>query len=90
MMKTFIKNLLLYLKIKRILKKEFELMTQSLDFVNLDLKPHFMKGYEIYNNSDLLASLSVEEINGILVLGIQFFRSLLYSLCIKYSIEKIW
>lgn len=90
MMKTFIKTLFTYLKIKRILKKEFELMTQNLDFVNLGFKSHFMKGYEIYNNSDLITSLSVEEIESILVLGIQFFRSLLYSLCVKYSIEKIW
>lgn len=89
-MKTFIKTLFTYLKIKRILKKEFELMTQNLDFVNLGLKSHFMKGYEIYNNSDLIAYLSVGEIESILVLGIQFFRSLLYSLCVKYSIEKIW
>ncbi len=90
MMKTFIKKLLFYIKLRRKLKKEFEIMTEHLDFVNLSLKSHFMKGFEIYNNDDLLAYLSVDEIRDILVLGTQFFCVFLYCLCVKYSIEKIW
>lgn len=89
-MKNFIKKLLFYIKLKRKIKKEFEMITECLDFVNLSLKPHFMKGFEIYNNDDLLAYLSVEEIKDILVLGTQFFCVLVYCLCVKYSIEKIW
>ena len=88
-MKNFLKKLLVYLKLKRKMKKEFEILTESLDFVNLSLKSHFMKGYEIYNNDDLIAFLDFNEMLGLSVLGVQFFCSLVYCLCVKYSIEKI-
>ena len=46
-------------------------------------------GFEIYNNNDRIAFLTFEDTHVLLMLGTQFFCSIVYSLCVKYSIEKI-
>ena len=61
-----------------------------MDFVNLDVKINIFKGFEIYNNSDKIACFEFDEMWAVLMLGTQFFCALVYSLCIKYSIEKYW
>ena len=43
----------------------------------------------IYNNNDKIAFLTFEDTHVLLMLGTQFFCSIVYSLCVKYSIEKI-
>ncbi len=74
---------------KKKIDKLFEIITKRVDFVNLIIKVKFFKGFEIYNNNDRIAFLTFEDTNVLLMLGTQFFCSIVYSLCVKYSIEKI-
>ena len=74
---------------KKKIDKLFEIITKSVDFVNLTIKVKFFKGFEIYNNNDRIAFLTFEDTHVLLMLGTQFFCSIVYSLCVKYSIEKI-
>jgi hypothetical protein len=50
---------------------------------------NFQNEKEIYNNNDKIAFLTFEDTHVLLMLGTQFFCSIVYSLCVKYSIEKI-
>ena len=76
---------------KKKIDKLFEIITKRVDFVNLTIKAtvKFFKGFEIYNNNDRIAFLTFEDTHVLLMLGTQFFCSIVYSLCVKYSIEKI-
>ncbi len=74
---------------KKKIDKLFEIITKRVDFVNLAIKVKFFKGFEIYNNNDRIAFLTFEDTHVLLMLGTQFFCSIVYSLCVKYSIEKI-
>ncbi len=74
---------------KKKIDKLFEIITKRADFVNLTIKVKFFKGFEIYNNNDRIAFLTFEDACTLLMLGTQFFCSIVYSLCVKYSIEKI-
>lgn len=74
---------------KKKIDKLFEIITKRVDFVNLAIKVKFFKGFEIYNNNDRIAFLTFEDTHVLLMLGTQFFCSIVYSLCLKYSIEKI-
>lgn len=74
---------------KKKIDKLFEIITKIVDFVNLTIKVKFFKGFEIYNNNDRIAFLTFEDTHVLLMLGTQFFCSIVYSLCVKYSIEKI-
>lgn len=74
---------------KKKIDKLFEIITKRVDFVNLTIKAKFFKGFEIYNNNDRIAFLTFEDTHALLMLGTQFFCSIVYSLCVKYSIEKI-
>ena len=74
---------------KKKIDKLFEIITKRVDFVNLTIKEKFFKGFEIYNNNDRIAFLTFEDTHVLLMLGTQFFCSIVYSLCVKYSIEKI-
>lgn len=74
---------------KKKIDKLFEIITKRVDFVNLIIKVKFFKGFEIYNNNDRIAFLTFEDTHALLMLGTQFFCSIVYSLCVKYSIEKI-
>lgn len=74
---------------KKKIDKLFEIITKRVDFVNLTIKVKFLKGFEIYNNNDRIAFLTFEDTHVLLMLGTQFFCSIVYSLCVKYSIEKI-
>lgn len=76
------------IKMKIKIKRLFEVITKRVDFVNLDVKINIFKGFEIYNNSDKIACFEFDEMWAVLMLGTQFFCALVYSLCIKYSIEK--
>ena len=73
---------------KKKIDKLFEIITKRVDFVNLIIKVKFFKGFEIYNNNDRIAFLTFEDTHVLLMLGTQFFCSIVYSLCVKYSIEK--
>ena len=53
------------------------------------MKKKIDKLFEIYNNNDRIAFLTFEDTHVLLMLGTQFFCSIVYSLCVKYSIEKI-
>ena len=74
---------------KKKIDKLFEIITKRVDFVNLTIKVKFFEGFEIYNNNDRIAFLTFEDTHVLLMLGTQFFCSIVYSLCVKYSIEKI-
>ena len=74
---------------KKKIDKLFEIITKRVDFFNLTIKVKFFKGFEIYNNNDRIAFLTFEDTHVLLMLGTQFFCSIVYSLCVKYSIEKI-
>ena len=74
---------------KKKIDKLFEIITKRVDFVNLTIKVKFSNGFEIYNNNDRIAFLTFEDTHVLLMLGTQFFCSIVYSLCVKYSIEKI-
>ncbi len=74
---------------KKKIDKLFEIITKRVDDVNLTIKGKFFKGFEIYNNNDRIAFLTFEDTHVLLMLGTQFFCSIVYSLCVKYSIEKI-
>ena len=74
---------------KKKIDKLFEIITKRVDFVNLTIKVKLFKGFEIYNNNDRIAFLTFEDTHVLLMLGTQFFCSIVYSLCVKYSIEKI-
>ena len=74
---------------KKKIDKLFEIITKRADFVNLTIKVKFFKGFEIYNNNDRIAFLTFDDACALLMLGTQFFCSIVYSLCVKYSIEKI-
>lgn len=74
---------------KKKIDKLFEIITKRVDFVNLTIKVKVFKGFEIYNNNDRIAFLTFEDTHVLLMLGTQFFCSIVYSLCVKYSIEKI-
>lgn len=74
---------------KKKIDKLFEIITKRVDFVNLTIKVKLFKGFEIYNNDDRVAFLTFEDTYALLMLGTQFFCSIVYSLCVKYSIEKI-
>lgn len=74
---------------KKKIDKLFEIITKRVDFANLTIKVKFFKGFEIYNNNDRIAFLTFEDTHVLLMLGTQFFCSIVYSLCVKYSIEKI-
>lgn len=90
MMKGLINKIIRIIKMKIKIKKLFEVITKRVDFVNLDVKINIFKGFEIYNNSDKIACFEFDEMWAVLMLGTQFFCALVYSLCIKYSIEKYW
>lgn len=89
MMMKFIKKIIRIFKMKKKIDKLFEIITKRVDFVNLTIKVKFFKGFEIYNNDDRIAFLKFEDTHVLLMLGTQFFCSIVYSLCVKYSIEKI-
>ena len=89
MMMKFIKKIIRIFKMKKKIDKLFEIITKRVDFVNLTIKVKFFKGFEIYNNNDRIAFLTFEDTYALLMLGTQFFCSIVYSLCVKYSIEKI-
>ena len=74
---------------KKKIDKLFEIITKRVDFVNLTIKVKFFIFFEIYNNNDRIAFLTFEDTHVLLMLGTQFFCSIVYSLCVKYSIEKI-
>lgn len=88
-MMKFIKKFIRIFKMKKKIDKLFEIITKRVDFVNLAIKVKFFKGFEIYNNNDRIAFLTFEDTHVLLMLGTQFFCSIVYSLCVKYSIEKI-
>ncbi len=88
MMKGLINKIIRIIKMKIKIKRLFEVITKRVDFVNLDAKINIFKGFEIYNNSDKIACFEFDEMWAVLMLGTQFFCALVYSLCIKYSIEK--
>lgn len=85
----FIKKIIRIFKMKKKIDKLFEIITKRVDFVNLTIKVKLFKGFEIYNNDDRVAFLTFEDTYALLMLGTQFFCSIVYSLCVKYSIEKI-
>ena len=89
MMMKFIKKIIRIFKMKKKIDKLFEIITKRVDFVNLTIKVKNFKGFEIYNNNDRIAFLTFEDTHVLLMLGTQFFCSIVYSLCVKYSIEKI-
>ena len=89
MMIKFVKKIIRIVKMKRVINRLFEAVTERADFVNLAVKIKRFKGFEIYNNNDKIAFLTFEEAYALLMLGTQFFCSIVYSLCVKYSIEKI-
>lgn len=89
MMMKFIKKIIRIFKMKKKIDKLFEIITKRVDFVNLTIKVKLFKGFEIYNNDDRVAFLTFEDTYALLMLGTQFFCSIVYSLCVKYSIEKI-
>ena len=89
MMKCLINKIIRIIKMKIKIKRLFEVITKRVDFVNLDVKINIFKGFEIYNNNDRIAFLTFEDTHVLLMLGTQFFCSIVYSLCVKYSIEKI-
>ena len=80
MMMKFIKKIIRIFKMKKKIDKLFEIITKRVDFVNLTIKVKFFKGFEF---------LTFEDTHVLLMLGTQFFCSIVYSLCVKYSIEKI-
>jgi len=84
MMKGLINKIIRIIKMKIKIKRLFEVITKRVDFVKINI----FKGFEIYNNSDKIACFEFDEMWAVLMLGTQFFCALVYSLCIKYSIEK--
>ena len=72
---------------KKKIDKLFEIIIKRVDFVNLTIKVKFFKGFEIYNNNDRIAFLTFEDTHVLLMLA-HNFCSIVYSLCVKYSIEK--
>lgn len=89
MMVKFLRKTVRNIKMKKKIKELFEIITERTDFVNLTVRIKFFKGFEIYNNNDKIAFFTFEEAYTLLMLGTQFFCSIVYSLCVKYSIEKI-
>lgn len=89
MMMKFINKIIRIIKMKRKINRLFEIITERTDFVNLTFKVKFFKGFEIFNNNDMIAFFTFEDTYTLLMLGTQFFCSIVYSLCVKYSIEKI-
>lgn len=87
-MKRFFSKITGIIKIKKEIKTQLKLMTMLIPCVNLCVRYSIFKGFCFYNNSDLVAMLTYDEIINIAGLGKPCFDLLIYCLCIKNSIDK--
>lgn len=87
-MKKALRELRQKIRTIKSVKAQAKRLTSSLPCVNLFVKAGIRGNIKIYNNDDLIAQLSADEAGNMLSLGEYFFSLLLYSLCLKNSIEK--
>lgn len=83
-----IKMIISIFVLKAEIKKLSAVITQNTDCVNINVKLRRLGKFYIYNNNDLVAVLSINDILMLLNLGKLFFCTVIYIFCIKYSIEK--
>lgn len=87
-MKKFFSKIKEIVRIKKEIKAQLDLMTMVFPCVNLWVKYSVFKGFCFYNNSDLIALLTYDEVIGTAKLGKPYFNLFIYCLCIKNSIDK--
>lgn len=85
-MKKIIKTAVRNFRILKQVKSEILWLTENIPCVNLSVSG--IKALKFYNNSDLIAVLTYDELENLLFLGSDFFRCAIYSLCKKYSIDN--
>lgn len=76
------------IKIKKEIKAQLNLMTIRIPCINLSVRHIIFRGFCFYNNSDLVAFFTYDEIINTAKLGKPCFDLLIYCLCIKNSIDK--
>ncbi|MDD6727657.1 MAG: hypothetical protein PUE08_00340 [Eubacteriales bacterium] len=87
-MKAIIFKIKAVIILKKELKKQIKVLTNSLPCVNLSMKYSMLKGFMFYNNSDFIGSFTYEEMMCIAFWGKSYFNLLIYCLCIKNSIDN--
>ncbi|MGN1328753.1 MAG: hypothetical protein ACI4V4_03535 [Eubacterium sp.] len=87
-MKKLLSKIIGAVKLKKEIKAQIDLMTSSIPCVNLSVRYNIFKGFYFYNNSDLVALFTYDEIIDATKLGKPCFDLLIYCLCIKNSIDK--
>lgn len=87
-MKKFLLKVKGILKLKKEIKIQISLLTYSVPCVNLSMRYSFKKGFIFYNNSDIVAIFTYEELITAAKLGKPFFNLLIYCLCVKNSIDN--
>lgn len=87
-MKRLIKKVRRAIKLNKYLKEQADYLTCFLPCVNLSVRHRIFHGFLLFNNCDKIAFLSYDDAEEFKTLGDNFFRVLIYSLCIKYSIDN--
>jgi hypothetical protein len=65
-------------------------LTSAADCVNLSMCLNGLRGVCYYNNSDLIAVVGWDELGELTAYGDGFYAAVVYSLCVKYSINYYW
>lgn len=87
-MKRLIKQVRLALKLNKYLNEQADYLTCFLPCVNLSIRHRIFHGFLLFNNCDKIAFFTYSDAERLKALGDNFIRVLIYSLCIKYSIDN--